>query len=238
MRFAKPIPAIVCLLLLATGILHAQKSVYGGKTIRSGNHKKNAIKMPRSKAKTICPIFEDTGFPYQGIGFKFGDPVAITYKYYPNKHFAIAADFGRSASGLYSTYYRELFDVEVPDPGDTLKYYSHKVKADWVGDLKLLYHMDGEKISPGLQIYAGVGWELRYLTIQYDYMAQTTPDETKFFDSKVNRFTQGVEAVLGIEYSYFKLPISAFMEMEYYIDVMKDPGWRKLQGGVGIRYVF
>lgn len=238
MQFTKSIPTIVCLLVLAAGFVHAQKSVYNGKVIRSGNHKKNAIKMPRSKAKSICPIFEDTGFPYQGIGFKFGDPLAITYKYYPNKHFAIAADFGRSASGLYSTYYRELFDVEVPDPGDTLKYYSHKVKADWVADLKLLYHMDGEKISPGLQIYAGVGWEIRRLTIQYDFMAQTTPDETKFFDATVNRFTQGVEGVLGIEYSYFKLPISAFMEMEYYIDVMKDPGWRKLQGGVGIRYVF
>ena len=236
MRFTKPILIIVLLLLMATGLVHAQKS----KTThtRSSLHRKNAIKMPRSKAKTICPIFEDTGFPYQGLGVKFGDPFALTYKYYPNKHFAIAADFGRSASGLYSTYYRELFDLEIPDPGDTLSYYSHKVKADWVGEVKLLYHMDGEKISPGLQIYVGVGWEMRSTTIQYDYMAQTTPDETKFFDSDVKRFTQGIEAVVGIEYSYFKLPISAFMEMEYYVDVMKDPGWRKVQGGVGLRYIF
>lgn len=236
MRFTKPILIIVLLLLMATGLVQAQKS----KTThtRSTLHRKNAIKMPRSKAKTICPIFEDTGFPYQGLGIKFGDPFALTYKYYPNKHFAIAADFGKSASGLYSTYYRELFDLEIPDPGDTLSYYSHKVKADWVGDIKLLYHMDGEKISPGLQIYVGVGWEMRSTTIQYDYMAQTTPDETKFFYSEVNRFTQGIEGVAGIEYSYFKLPISAFMEMEYYIDVMKDPGWRKVQGGVGLRYIF
>lgn len=220
---------------MATGMVHAQKSKV---KYSSTQHKRNAIKMPRSKAKTICPIFEDTGFPYQGLGVKFGDPFALTYKYYPNKHFAIAVDAGKSASGLYSTYYRDLFDQEIPDPGDTLSYYSHKVKSDWVGEIKLLYHMDGEKLSPGLQIYAGIGWELRSTTIQYDFMAQTTPDETKFFDQDVKRFTQGIEGVVGIEYSYFKLPISAFMEMEYYVDVMKDPGWRKVQGGVGLRYIF
>lgn len=194
--------------------------------------------MPRSKSKIVCPIFEDTGYPYQGIGLKIGDPFAITYKYYPRKNFALAVDFGQSASGLYSKYYSELFDEEIDDPDDTLDYYSHKVKSDWVGEVKLLYHIDAEKISPGLQIYGGLGWEIRNLTIRYDYIAQTTPSETKFFDSSISRFTQGVEAVVGIEYSYFKLPISAFMELEYYYDLYKDPGWYKIQGGVGLRYIF
>jgi hypothetical protein len=225
--------------VLATCFVQAQHAQHNGKVVyRNSQHKRNATHVPRSKAKTICPIFADTGFPYQGFGLKFGDPFAITYKYYPTKHWAFDVDFGRSASGLYSRYYTELFDQVIDDPGDTLDYYSHKVKADWVADLKVLYHFAGEKISPGLQIYTGLGWEFRSLTIQYDYLAQTTPAETKFFETDVNRFTQGIEAVLGIEYSYFKLPISAFMEMEYYVDVMKDPGWRKVQGGVGLRYIF
>jgi hypothetical protein len=217
----------------------AQRVHHGGKVMHTRTqHKYNVIKMPRSKAKTICPIFEDTGYPYQAIGIKLGDPFALTYKYYPNKHLAFVADFGRSASGLYSRYYSGLFDEVISDPDDTLDYFSHKVKADWVGELKILYHINAENISPGLQVYAGLGWELRSLKIQYDFIAQTTPDEQKFFDSTFNRFTQGIEGVLGIEYSYFKLPISAFMELEYYVDVMKDPGWRKVQGGVGLRYVF
>ena len=237
MRFTKCILILLFSLLVSAGS-QAQRAQHNKSVYKSSQHKRNVTRVPRSKAKTICPIFVDTGFPYQGFGLKLGDPFAITYKYYPVKHWAFAVDFGRSASGLYSRYYTDLFDVEIDDPGDTLEYYSHKVKSDWVADLKVLYHFDGEKISPGLQIYTGLGWEIRSLTIQYDYIAQTTPDETKFFDSDVNRFTQGVEVVLGIEYSYFKLPISAFMEMEYYIDVMKDPGWRKVQGGVGLRYIF
>jgi hypothetical protein len=34
------------------------------------------------------------------------------------------------------------------------------------------------------------------------------------------------------------MPISAFMEMELYTDIKIDPGWEKVQGGVGLRYVF
>jgi hypothetical protein len=194
--------------------------------------------MSRSKAKVVCPIFEDTGYPYQGLGIKLGDPFAVTYKYYPNKRFGIAADFGRSASGLYSKYYSELFDVEIQDPEDTLEYYSHKVNSDWVAEIKLLYHFSAEKISPGLQVYTGLGWEFRKLNIKYDYIAVTGVNETKFFDTEINRFTQGIEAVVGIEYSYFSLPISAFMELEYYYDLHRDPGWHTVQGGVGLRYIF
>ncbi len=231
------LPTLFCLLIAVCA--WAQRVHHGGRVMHTRTqHKHNVIKMPRSKAKTICPIFEDTGYPYQGIGIKLGDPFAVTYKYYPNKHIAFVADFGKSASGLYSKYYSELFDEVINDPDDTLDYYSHKVKADWVGELKVLYQINGEKISPGLQIYAGLGGEIRSLKIQYDFIAQTTPDETKFFDTDVNRLTAGIEGVLGIEYSYFKLPISAFMELEYYVDVVKDPGWRKVQGGVGLRYVF
>jgi hypothetical protein len=241
MRVTKPISFVLLFLLLA-GSVAAQRVHHGGKVVHTRTqHKKNQIKMPRSKAKTICPIFEDTGYPYQGLGFKFGDPFAITYKYYPSKHFGIALDFGRSASGLYSRYYSQIFpEYTQPDtisPGESVTYYSHKVNHDWVGELKLLYHMDAEKISPGLQAYAGLGWEMRSLTITYDYQAQTGP-ENQIESVRHNRFTMGVEGVVGIEYSYFKLPISAFMELEYYIDVMKDPGWRKVQGGVGLRYVF
>lgn len=227
---------------LITVSSYGQRVHHGGKVVHTRTqHKKNVIKMPRSKAKTICPIFEDTGYPYQGFGIKFGDPFALTYKYYPVKHWGIAADVGRSASGLYSRYYTEIFDEytnpDTIDTGESVRYYSHKVKSDWVAEVKVLYHVDAEKISPGLQAYAGLGWEMRLLKIRYDYQEEYGP-ENQIEDIEVNRFTQGIEAVIGIEYSYFKLPISAFMELEYYVDVMKDPGWRKVQGGVGLRYIF
>lgn len=234
MRFIKiALTAFLCLLL--TVCVHAQRSKGGGRsTYTKSANNRPPIRMSRSKARVVCPIFEDTGFPYHGIGIKVGDPFALTYKFYANKHFAVAADFGRSASGLYSKYYSELFHEFQPASAD---YYSHKVKADWVGEVKFLYQVAIEDVSPGLQLYAGLGWEVRSLKIQYDYFAEED-GLPKNFQTVNDRLTQGAQGVFGIEYSYFKLPISAFMELEYYYDVVKDPGWTKIQGGVGLRYVF
>lgn len=236
MRFIKiALLHILCLLLAFSA--YSQRSVSGSKKTYTKSrtvNKHNPIRMSNSKRKVVCPIFEDTGFPYHGIGIKVGDPFALTYKYYANKHFAVAADVGRSASGLYSQYYTELFHDFQPETSD---YYSHKVNADWVGEVKFLYQMGIEKISPGLQFYAGLGWEVRNLKIRYDYFA----DEdglSKNFQQEYVRLTQGVQGIVGIEYSYFSLPISAFMELEYYYDVVKDPGFTKIQGGAGLRYVF
>ena len=76
----------------------------------SKSHKSAGFRVPKvnaNKARIICPIFEESRYPYQGIGFKLGDPFALTYKFYANKHFSFAADAGKAASGLYSRYYRD-----------------------------------------------------------------------------------------------------------------------------------
>ena len=43
---------------------------------------------------------------------------------------------------------------------------------------------------------------------------------------------------MGIEYAYFSLPVSAFMELEYFTDMQTDPGYARIEGGVGLRYIF
>lgn len=98
--------------------------------------------------------------------------------------------------------------------------------------------MKADKISQGLQVYAGVGWEWRNLNIRYDYLLNDGILDNKIEFTTVNRFTYGVQGTVGIEYSYFKMPISAFMELETYVDLLKDPGFYKIQGGVGLRYIF
>ena len=236
MRFIKiALPLILCLFTAFEA--YSQRSSSGSqKTYTKSRtvNKHNPIRMSHNKRKVVCPIFEDSGFPYHGIGIKVGDPFALTYKYYFSKHFAMAADIGHSASGLYSKNYSEIFYEFQPETSD---YYSHDVKADWVGEAKVLYQIGIDEISPGLQLYVGLGWEVRNLKIQYDYFA-TDDGLSKNFQDEYTRLTQGAQGVFGIEYSYFKLPISAFMELEYYYDLVKDPGYTKIQGGVGLRYVF
>ncbi|MCI0750975.1 MAG: hypothetical protein L0Y35_03995 [Flammeovirgaceae bacterium] len=214
---------------------------HGGRTTKSiTRHNYNVIKVSRSKAQIVCPVFQDSGFPYQGIGLKLGDPFALTYKFYFNKKFSVALDGGKAASGLYNSYYRSIFREGFKN--DSLEYLTHKANSDWVVEGKALYSFSADKISPGLKVYVGAGWQWKQSAIKYEYLntndGDGDPDTGNLERSVYNRSTMGPLGVLGIEYSYFKMPISAFMELEFYTDVVKDPGYRRLQGGVGLRYVF
>ncbi len=201
-------------------------------------------KVSGHKARIVCPIFENSRYPYQGIGFKLGDPFAFTYKFYANKHFAFAGDFGKAASGLYNKYYREAFPQYLPDTlskDQSITYLTHKVSTDWFLETKFLYQWDAEKISKGLQLYAGFGWQWRNTKIIYDYNFNdrtNNQDDGKFGKLTVNRFTYGPVVLVGFEYSYFSLPMSAFIEVEMFTDALIDPGYQRFQGGVGLRYVF
>jgi hypothetical protein len=247
MRFSKFILlAILCVLFF--GEASAQRS--NGKNAYSKS--KLGLRTPKVrgyKAKIICPIFEKSQYPYQGIGFKLGDPFAATYKFYPNERFSFAIDFGKASSGLYNSYFRDKFDEYAASAEDTLSdnsslsYTFHRLKRDFVFEAKVLYHIKGDKISPGLQVYFGGGWEWKNASIQYDYFYnRTTPNGgelvNEFRITNRKRFTMGPQVVVGIEYAYFQLPISAFMEVEFFTDIQADPGWQRFEGGVGLRYIF
>ncbi len=195
----------------------------------------------RSKARIMCPIFETSQYPYQGIGIKLGDPFAMTYKFYPNKHWSFAVDGGKAASGLYNEYYRNAFQTYLPDTlegAESIQYLAHKATTDWFLEAKFLYQWNAEKISKGLQLYAGLGWQWRSTSLTYDYLYEDGAFESKFGKFDESRFTYGPTGILGFEYSYFSLPLSAFIEIEWFTDVLLDPGYQRFQGGVGLRYVF
>jgi hypothetical protein len=240
---------ILCFLcgLLFTGlpwpsVLNAQTARFNDKVARKRPpHLRNLNNVPRSKARIICPVFEDSGYPYMGIGLKFGDPFALTYKYYPNKHLSLVVDAGKSASGLYSKYYRGKFTEYVPDTlagQETFEYVAHQAKPDWMVEFKTMYQWEAKKLAPGLQLYAGFGIQYRNTTLTYSYVYEDGFNDSRLDNFKEVRVSYGPVGVLGFEYSYFQLPLSAFLEISAFTDVVLDPGWQRFQGGLGIRYVF
>jgi hypothetical protein len=232
---------VIGILLFLAATQHCLAQVR--KSVRSSGY--SVPHVGHNKARIVCPIFVASQYPYQGIGFKVGDPFALSYKYYPTKHWSFAADAGKTASGLYSDYYRGLLrkDTLSYDPvtkqNATLTYITHKAINDFFLEAKFLYQWDAEKFSKGLMLYAGLGWQWRSTKLKYDYNYQKTPlDQAKFGSKTISRFTYGPVAILGFEYSYFSLPVSAFIEVEFFTDALVDPGYRRFQGGVGLRYVF
>ncbi len=227
--------------LMAVPSVHAQT----GKKIKRTRYHYATPKVRREKARIICPVFDNSKYPFHGLGIKLGDPFAITYKYYPNKHIALAIDAGKAASGLYNHYFREKFNSyisndSIPSGESPLVYLAHRVKSDFIGEIKVLYHLDAKKISEGLRGYAGIGWEWKRTALRYDYLDSAANGKTEdpFGSFDRTRVTMGPQLVLGIEYTYFRIPISAFMEGEYFTDVQADPGWSRFEGGVGLRYLF
>jgi hypothetical protein len=240
MRFVK---TLIWLFLIVgvTPAAFSQKKNSNKSEITKTRFQHNTANVKGSQARLICPVFDKDEYPYHGLGFKLGDPFALTYKFYFNKYFSLVADVGKASSGLYSRYYHDKFNEYVMSDtlseGAQFDYQTSKIKSDWVGELKLLYSFDAKRISKGLQIYGGIGLQgkstqLRYAFI-YNYSNNIYPGQ---FDRR--RMTLGQTTILGIEYSYFNLPISAFMEVELFTDIMKDPGWQRFQGGAGLRYVF
>ncbi|MEO1052900.1 MAG: hypothetical protein AAFX87_19855 [Bacteroidota bacterium] len=201
----------------------------------------SSVKIPRNKAKVVCPIFIENKYPYHGIGIKLGDPFAITYKLYPIKQLGIDISFGSAASGLYSTYYRDVFqDLSMTDTlgvNDRIGLLSQDVRRDFVFEGKILYHIDAANFVQGLQVYVGGGWELKSYAVNYELILRSGLEDS-FEDFSISRVAMGPQTVLGLEYAYFELPISAFLEVEVFYDVVEDPGWERFQGGIGLRYVF
>jgi hypothetical protein len=228
--------------LFAIQCVYAQRS----QRVTKSRHHFSTPKVRANQAKIICPTFDKSKYPFHGFGFKLGDPFALTYKFYPNKKISFAADFGKAASGLYNRYFREKFSFyaqadTLPSGESSLVYVTHRVKADLIGELKVLYHIDAKKISDGLQGYAGIGWQWKSSRLKYDYLYNQDSGpviEDPFGSFERTRVTMGPEVVVGIEYAYFPIPISAFMEVEYFTDVQADPGWQRFEGGVGLRYIF
>ncbi|KXK31538.1 MAG: hypothetical protein UZ12_BCD005000269 [Bacteroidetes bacterium OLB12] len=179
-------------LSLLFGIAVAQAQVR--KSVKSGTFRQPVVS--RNKAKIMCPIFETSQYPYQGVGFKMGDPFALTYKFYPNKNWAFAVDGGKAASGLYNRYYRNAFETYLPDSltdTESIQYLSHKANSDWFLEAKFLYQWNAEKISKGLQLYAGLGWQWRNTRLTYDYLYEDTgpSQESNLRKFTRNRFTYG-----------------------------------------------
>ena len=230
------ISLLVAILLVSGFESYCQKNKHHSnrqrKTHAPERYDRSITRKSKGKSKIVCPVFGAGKYPFQGI----------TYKFYLNERFAIVADFGKTSSGLYNRYYRERFSEYVV--ADTLQegsvsYLTHRVKSDWVGEVKALWHLDVRKISPGLKLYVGIGPEIKATHLEYQYLYENSQSgEAGGSKFSRHRITFGPQISLGIEYAYFQMPISAFMELELYNDMSIDPGWRRFEGGVGLRYIF
>lgn len=226
---------LIVALLMSVTYSYAQNNTKSLTQKYGRTNKPLKFKMNKKMA-VICPVFQPSEYPYQGIGFRAGDPFAITYKLYATKWLAFSIDGGIAAYGLYKDRYKELY-VNSPQ-GDSLTYLNHQVQKDVVFSGKVSFYHEGPEFMKGLDIYAGFGWQMRFAEILYGHNEDLGNGINEFGTSTAQYDYMGPEVHLGLEYAYFDLPISAFLEGNVFYDITYQPTFIKFQFGIGIRYVF
>lgn len=197
--------------------------------------KRTSVRMPYNrKMKIICPIFIPNEYPYQGIGIKVGDPLAVTYKLYATSFLAMEIAVGHGASFLYQKFYETNFS-NFPSL-DTLNYLSHSVESDFGGQFRLMIHNEIRSIE-GLDVYLGGGYQFRNAQILYRYNDLANGSTTEVESSRT-QFINGPEVFLGLELANFAIPISVFVETNMFFILDLEGLGPRFQAVAGVRYIF
>ncbi|WP_186756083.1 hypothetical protein [Echinicola salinicaeni] len=173
----------------------------------------------------------------QSIGLRLGEPLSITYKTFIEEKISLEAMIGRGSSNS-SSYYRRVFDNNKPAPGSF--YVNHSSGGGLSLNGRVAYHEDVTSefdITEGkLLAYGGAGLQLRSMSVEYAYYE--TPDASILRYENRNNVDFGPEVFGGGEYYLEELPITVFAEIGLMMEIVDRPGHIKLQGGLGVRYLF
>ena len=171
------------------------------------------------------------------IGLRLGEPLSITYKTFLDDNISLEGMIGRAGSNS-AMYYRTAFDRNRPSPNSV--YNGHSTYNGFSLNVRSAYHEDITAefdITEGtLVAYGGLGIQLR--SIQVDYLYSTLGTPINILGETRTNIDLGPEAFVGSEYYFQDLPISVFAEVGLFMELIDRAGHLKLQGGIGVRYMF
>lgn len=173
-----------------------------------------------------------------GIGLRLGEPFSITYKKFLDDNIAIEGMFGRAGANS-AQYYIRSFDNNRPSPNSF--YAGHSTTNIFSFNLRGVYHediTDAFNISEGYLLgYFGLGAQLRTAKVDYAFTDSSISNNTVFRERRRN-LDFGPEIFGGTEYYFDELPMSIFGEVGMFMELLDRFGHIRLQGAIGIRYLF
>jgi hypothetical protein len=167
------------------------------------------------------------------IGVKVGSPLGVSYKTYFYGRRAIEFVLGTTPEGWYDSYYRNKFDRY--DEFDGTVYDGHVIDYSVAAQGRMLFHYDFPQRIEGFEWYWGVGGQLRVSGAEYRY---TLPEDQRTRFTNKSDFALGGDAIAGIEYVIPDVPLTAFADVNLFMELLDNPFSFRVQGGIGIRYDF
>jgi hypothetical protein len=173
-----------------------------------------------------------------GLGIRLGEPLSITYKHFLDDRISIEGMFGRAGANSVN-YYQRSFDNRRPNPNAF--YAGHAISSPLSVQVRMAIHEDITDfldISQGYLLgYAGVGAQIRSVNVSYNYTVPVSTGTAIFRDSRKN-IDFGPEIFTGMEYYFDELPINIFTEVGLFMELIDRFAHLRIQGGIGIRYIF
>lgn len=174
----------------------------------------------------------------RGAGIRLGEPLSLTYKDFIEDYLSYEIMLG-GAGANGSDYYRK--DFESNPPSSNAFYQSHAAKRGISINARLALHEDITdvfEITQGYLLgYGGAGLQLRTSNVDYTYFQSNPGGPETLRREKRSNFDLGPEVFAGTEYYFDETPISVFVEVGMFLELI-DRFNLKGQGGIGIRYLF
>lgn len=176
--------------------------------------------------------------PNAGLGIRLGEPSGLTLKGYFSSRNAIEFSVGRS--NYYVDHNYEYYNDRYYDEYDRYYYdnpYRRPYRAYAVSVFfhYLRQHAFNESFEDanldGLYWYAGMGPQLIIEKFVYDHDRTEEPDELTIINA-------GIDLVIGMEYTFEDLPLSAFVDVTFYFELQDQPMRFIPQAALGARYNF
>jgi hypothetical protein len=174
-----------------------------------------------------------------GVGFRFGDPSGITVKkYQAGKAFELSIGRTRLLSG--EDWYDDRFGDWYRGRGFDYRDYDYLGHEGAVPIGIQFHYLIQQPISGsnGLDWYYGFGGQLRLQGYRYDYRYRRDRDWVYVTSDRIFDFDLGVDAVIGMEYRFPNSPLSLFLDLTLFMEVLDDPFLFWPQGGIGGRFNF
>ncbi|MDH5598815.1 MAG: hypothetical protein OEY34_06815 [Cyclobacteriaceae bacterium] len=181
-----------------------------------------------------------------GIGIRGGDLNGITFKKYSSAN-DIEISLG-NASYFYSnnTLTNNLFNdwINKNYTYSNFELLGVRKSSAVAAHFRMLFHKNLDKIGTenvkGLVWYYGIGAQIRSRKINYDYRYKfnSTDPWSYALGENIRDIDLGGEGILGLEYTFAEVPLSLFLDINLFVEIVDNPLAFWFQGGSGIRYRF
>lgn len=182
----------------------------------------------------------------KGIGIRIGDLNGVSFKMYRT-----ASDLEFSlgqASYVYDNFdYNDSFGAWLSDNQFSytdIDYRNYNLSAPVMFQARMLFHKNLDKIADenvsGLKWYYGLGlqWRTRSIRYNYRYKVSGNGNWINASTNKIRDHDIGAEGIIGIEYTFDDAPVSLFLDINLFLEIIDDPLVSWFQGGIGARYRF